>query len=226
MDIKTDHFVFPEQMTMVARQQMPLLFLIFILLDSIAIADAFLPLNFLSIQKCNTKPFPISHRPSPDDGHDDDHDDDDQGGQQQETVMPLLLPAMGSSSLGGESRPLEESNQGVFVGNSKFELQYTCNICETRNCHRVSRIAYRQGVVIARCKGCDSQHLIADNLGWTNYKGGFEGGVTDIEAFFAKQGKADVVTRVSPEVFDLEKILGVDTSSGSIIGENGELTME
>jgi hypothetical protein len=163
---------------------------------------------------------------------DDDKDED----YRQGTGIPQL-PAIGSSSFGTNSVPFDQETaeddvtgaKTVVVGSvvaKKFELQYTCNVCETRNCHRVSRLAYRQGVVIARCKGCDSQHLIADHLGWTDYKGGFEGDINDIEEFFATQGKESVVNRVSEEVFHLEKIMHRDTKSGSIIGEDGELTME
>jgi hypothetical protein len=119
-----------------------------------------------------------------------------------------------------------------MVASRQFQLQYTCKVCESRNQHTVSRIAYRQGVVIARCKGCDTQHLIADHLGFT---GGFPGSgssrnnetrTATIEEHFADTG-AGVVNRVSREVFDLELVLQVhDAKSGSIMGENGELAME
>jgi hypothetical protein len=65
-------------------------------------------------------------------------------------------------------------------------------------------IAYRKGVVIALCKGCQSKHLIADNLGWTDYKGGFEGSTSNIEEFMEEKGRSDEVNRVSPDVFELE----------------------
>jgi len=48
--------------------------------------------------------------------------------------------------------------------NPKFSLQYTCNVCETKNRVLVSRQAYREGMVVAICKGCDTKHWIADNL--------------------------------------------------------------
>mmetsp|Transcript_6674 Transcript_6674/g.14429 ORF Transcript_6674/g.14429 Transcript_6674/m.14429 type:complete len:263 (+) Transcript_6674:208-996(+) len=122
----------------------------------------------------------------------------------------------------------------------KFQLQYTCKVCTTRNTHSVSRKAYRQGVVIAVCKGCESKHLIADNLGWSNYIGGFDfdGGETNIEEFMKNRkeeqsmeevmtrgidewkGEEDLVMRVKPEVFDLEKVLyqspEENVSSGSV----------
>jgi hypothetical protein len=48
--------------------------------------------------------------------------------------------------------------------------------------------------------------LIADNLGWTKYAGGFDGD-TNIEEFMNTHGRGDEVNRVSKEVFDLEGIL-------------------
>lgn len=113
------------------------------------------------------------------------------------------------------------------MGSKKFQLQYTCNICEARNHHLVSRVAYRQGVVICTCKGCGSQHLIADHLGFTDYEGGFQGKINTIEDWFSAKNDTDTsVHRVSPDVFDLEKILAHDTKSGSIVGEDGNLVLE
>jgi DNL zinc finger len=154
------------------------------------------------------------------------HDDEE---LQSRSEIPQL-PATGSSSQKrSDSDPSRTSDtvSGTFVGSKKFQLQYTCNICETRNHHLVSRVAYRQGVVICTCKGCGSQHLIADHLGFTDYKGGFQGEINTIEDWFsAKNDTETSVHRVSPDVFDLEKILARDTKSGSIVGEDGNLVLE
>jgi hypothetical protein len=146
-------------------------------------------------------------------------DDDEKGIPQ--------LPAIGSSSR-DENAPKSNDENKPFVASRKFQLQYTCNICETRNTHSVSRTAYRNGVVIVRCKGCESQHIIADHLGYTDYEGGFQGNETNtIEDFFADHAEGVKVDRVSEEVFQLEKILlGHDADSGSIVGDDGELAME
>lgn len=67
-------------------------------------------------------------------------------------------------------------------------------------------MAYRNGVVITVCKGCMSKHLIADNLGWTKYAGGFDDD-NNIEEFMESLGRGDEVNRVSRDVFDLEMTL-------------------
>ena len=126
----------------------------------------------------------------------------------------LALPGAGGSSfdpLSSENRfgPMAQEGKDLkaakFVSD-KFELQYTCKRCDTRNNNKVSRIAYRNGVVIVVCKGCMAKHLIADNLGWHNYIGGFEG-EPDIEAYLASQGREGDVNRVSADVFELEQRL-------------------
>ena len=70
--------------------------------------------------------------------------------------------------------------------------------------------AYRTGVVIAVCKGCSSKHLIADNLGWSDYIGGFDQ-ETNIEEYFANRGQEETVSRVGSEAFQLEKNLYIAT---------------
>ena len=132
--------------------------------------------------------------------------------------LPLALPGAGGSSFdpltsGNRLAPVAEGKdlQNSQIVSDKFELQYTCKICDYRNSNRVSRIAYRNGVVICVCKGCMAKHLIADNLGWHNYIGGFEG-EPDIEQYLASRGREDDVKRVSPEVFELEQLLLEDKS--------------
>jgi hypothetical protein len=77
------------------------------------------------------------------------------------------------------------------------------------------------------CKGCETKHMIADHLGWTDYDGGFEGDTNTIEDFLRARGEEDVVHRVTEEVFvALEKVLGKSSNSGSILGEGGQLELE
>ncbi|KAL3780482.1 hypothetical protein ACHAW5_007511 [Stephanodiscus triporus] len=153
----------------------------------------------------------------------------------------IALPPIGASSFWDRPRGSDDSpdlalpeegkiakkkkriivSEHTNLVSSKFQLQYTCKVCGTRNSHSVTRMAYRNGVVIAVCKGCLSKHLIADNFGWNKYAGGFDydNGETNIEMYMAnrdlearKNGMGgevmnDLVKRVSRDVFDLESIL-------------------
>lgn len=81
------------------------------------------------------------------------------------------------------------------------------------------RTAYREGVVITVCKGCDSKHLIADNIGFTGLD--LDG---TVEEYLT--GKGIAVDRVSTEVFELEKMLDFDTTGGAIVGDDGRPVLE
>jgi DNL zinc finger len=94
------------------------------------------------------------------------------------------------------------------------------------NFSSVGSLSDRNGVVIALCKGCETRHIIADNLGWTDYKGGFQE-EKNIEEFLANRGDdGNQVHRVTPEVFQLAEVFARDTSSGAIVGADGEPAME
>jgi DNL zinc finger len=158
-----------------------------------------------------------------DDDDDDSHDDDSCRNTASDGIPQL--PPIGATSMSNKPSSGMTSEDNPFVANHKFQIQYTCNICETRNTNTISRLAYRQGVVIARCKGCQNQHLIADHLGWTDYAGGFQGNQTNtIEDYFANDAnnKTNVtVNRVNTDVFELEKILQYNAGkSGAIVGDD------
>ena len=88
----------------------------------------------------------------------------------------------------------------------RFELQFTCNVCEAPNSHSISRHAYTKGTVLVTCPGCQSSHLIADNLNW------IEDDFKNLEEFMAKRGTP--VTRLVAD--------GVaQTAAASALGEAG-----
>lgn len=64
------------------------------------------------------------------------------------------LPSFGGSSFDATAAVSRKFNdlpeEKRMVVDRKFELQYTCKVCDTRNSHKVSRIgAYGSGVVVA-----------------------------------------------------------------------------
>ena len=92
---------------------------------------------------------------------------------------PLIIPrrqvaaltAEASSSPGSENAPSAISSQGVnkmepstgVSGIEKFLMMYTCKICDGRNAHMVSKVAYEHGMVVTTCRHCKNRHLISDN---------------------------------------------------------------
>ncbi|KAL7430264.1 hypothetical protein ACHAXH_004270 [Discostella pseudostelligera] len=177
-------------------------------------------------------------RGAPDGGEEEQQQQPD-ADNNEASVGFTALPPIGASSFrhhthpGGENNTDDQpsklesnnNNNNIILSehtnlvSSKFQIQYTCKVCSTRNSHSVSRLAYRKGVVIAMCKGCLCRHLLADNLGWNNYAGGFnfDDGETNIEMYMENKAREngdddekkenDLVMRVNREVFDLEQVL-------------------
>ena len=68
---------------------------------------------------------------------------------------PILLP-----------RPtiISPTNGANNLNIEKFLMMYTCKKCDGRNAQLVSKLAYKEGIVISTCKTCKVTHFIADNL--------------------------------------------------------------
>jgi len=89
-------------------------------------------------------------------------------------------PARG---FGGPPPPTPEPPQQKEKSKKdRFELQFTCNMCDFRNTHSISRHAYTKGTVIVTCPSCNATHLVADNLNW------IEDDFSNLEEYMEKQG--------------------------------------
>ena len=141
------------------------------------------------------------------------------------------LPGLGGSSLSPEfgrekstpfaNKQTNSSSTLAFVS-PKFGLQYTCNVCETYNRIVVSRQAYREGMVIAICKGCDTKHWIADNLDPALAS-------KNIEDLLAASNATDQenfpqVHRVTEDVYEAERVW--QFKGGEMKDEDGNPVLE
>ena len=77
--------------------------------------------------------------------------------------------ALASASASSSRREVsDDSDDSASKPNPRKDLymMFTCGRCDTRAAKGFSRQAYENGVVIVRCPGCQSQHLVADRYGW------------------------------------------------------------
>ena len=165
--------------------------------------------------------------------------DADGGGDSNNNTIFAALPPIGTSSFWDRQDnedSTETSNNMNLTSNNivvsrKFHLSYTCKLCNTRNTHSITRLGYNHGVVIAICKQCTSKHLIADNLGWSNYLvSGFDydGGERNIEDHVKNNNHHDGgggSLRVERGVFDLESLWHDEKDENSdavVMDEDGE----
>lgn len=56
----------------------------------------------------------------------------------------------------------------TFKQSPKMLISFTCKVCQHRSHKSFTKQSYEKGVVIIKCDGCSNNHLIADNLGFTD----------------------------------------------------------
>lgn len=119
--------------------------------------------------------------------------------EEEQPRPPLILGAPSSATEGIEAKEVnqlsqEEGSRGPVpvarVAPARFKIMYTCKVCEHRNSHMISRLAYNQGIVIVTCSGCNSRHLMSDKTGLLDY------GVWNVEMLAAA---GESVTRLGVE---------------------------
>ncbi|XP_064616342.1 uncharacterized protein LOC135480438 [Liolophura sinensis] len=72
----------------------------------------------------------------------------------------------GRSELADDPEDSRAAERPLGPIEGRLAIGFTCKICQTRCTKTFSKLSYKKGVVIVRCDGCGSNHLIADNLGW------------------------------------------------------------
>jgi mitochondrial protein import protein ZIM17 len=118
--------------------------------------------------------------------------------------VKLVVDAVGKNLNERDEQERSISNiPGSQSGGKKLAIVFTCKVCETRSAKQFTERAYRHGVVLVKCPGCNNQHLIADRLGF------FEDQSWDIEKLIHENGeRVTAVTNENVMEITLKDVLG------------------
>ena len=100
-------------------------------------------------------------------------------------------------------------------------IGFTCKVCSFRSYKAMSKQAYSKGVVIIKCDGCKSMHLIADHLGWFDSTKGPVGTIEDI-----LKEKGEHVDRVAFDPSWSQLAASKASEDGENLNQNSEAMIE
>ncbi|KAI5955995.1 DNLZ [Candida theae] len=87
------------------------------------------------------------------------------------------------------------STQPDANGKGELLIEFTCNVCDERSAHNMSKQAYEHGTVLIQCPKCKSRHLIADHLGFIRDEN------FNLKDYIESQGD-----KIKEQVLEFEKI--------------------
>merc|ERR1712226_1379860 len=65
---------------------------------------------------------------------------------------PVLNPNLRYLSVDTQTEPVKIT--------PKYQIQFTCNVCQHRSSHTFGKKSYHETVVICRCPKCNNHHVI------------------------------------------------------------------
>jgi hypothetical protein len=114
---------------------------------------------------------------------------------------------------------------GALKGGKKLAIVFTCTVCNTRSAKQFTEQAYKHGVVMVLCPGCNNRHLIADNLDmFDDEKGGYsiEKGMAKIGQNVTKVTNDNVLELTLEQWVGEEKLQQVTDSIADEPNDNGK----
>ena len=99
-------------------------------------------------------------------------------------ALDATSPLMSDETTGLTNLP----GTGYKSGQKQLAIVFTCTVCNTRSAKQFTEQAYRNGVVLVKCPGCQNLHLIADRLGVFEDQG-VDGTGWDMEKAMANMGE-------------------------------------